>query len=219
MKNAVLSFPSCNYGIKGHKNLYKKNCFITDLKRARNEKNDFFRPYTAPQKEAILLNKHLLKTQNFKEILHDRQLINFKAFDSQDAGIIYDDLNTSLKKNSQNINEIFNSPKNKEHFKPTENSNFINNLEKKEGSDYFVTGIEFRNVPAVKKFPIRPQSSQIRRTKKMKPEKKPIKRKNPLISNSYYDKEKRSFITKKPIETPAILHDVIIFAYLFNSIF
>lgn len=213
MKNAVLSYPSCNYGIKGHKNLYKKNCFITDIKRARNEKNAFFRPYTAPQKETILLNKHLLKTQNFKEILHDKQLINFNAFDSRDSGIIYDDLNTSFKKKSQNLNDILNTSKNQEYFKAHENSNYNNNLEKKEGADYFMTGIGFKDIPAVKKFPTRPQSSQIKRKKQAKPEKKSLKKKNLLILNDYYDIEKKTFIRKKPIETPAILHDVIKFHY------
>lgn len=167
-----------SYGIKGTKHLQKIYKDTFEIKRARNEKSIFFRPYTAPSKEHILLNQHLLKTQDFKEILRDRQIKTVEV-NPLDA-LYFEDISLSKHNNNNEFfkinNEALSTKKNnllkiydqKEILNVSKTNDFLksspNNREKKESAFDFMTSIDAKEHIS-HKFPARPQSSQIRKRK------------------------------------------------------
>jgi len=122
------------------------------------------------------LNHHLLRTQDFKEILN-HELLDYK---SEENTIIHKDQNASLLaeislskkpqnfKNYENKGDLLNTSKNTEILKTSiiDIQNKIDPFDRKETNfGYFMTSVDFKE-GLLKKFPKRPQSSKVRNIKK-----------------------------------------------------
>jgi len=135
------------------------------------------------------LNLHLLKTQDYKEILIDKKLKDFE--DS-----MLEDLNLSRKsqimRKSEQI-ELINNCGNSDFQR---SSGFRTLQTQKDNLSYFVTGIDTKE-DFLKKFPLRPQSSHVILQKKCKGLIKRSKIKEDFIYNfeGFFRKKrgKRSF--------------------------
>ena len=163
MKNAMLNPPISSYGIKGAKHLQKiSEKVYEEIKIPRNEKNEFFRPFTAePQKEKILLNKHLLRTQDFKEILNEKHINfneNFNINDKFTNESLLEDINISKTKNYKKESVDDNS----RNTEIQRNNEKIEEFSKNINSfPYFVTGIDLKEGVVVRNFPQRPISAKL----------------------------------------------------------
>ena len=148
---------------------------MKDIRRPRNEKHPLFRPFTAPPKEQILLNRHLLRTQDFKEILNEKMEVNQsqQLNDTHKESKLEKD---SLLEESQNKKTAFRRYENKEFLNISKTTNEITktiinpetpaNGERIDGNfGYFMTGVDFKDA-VLKKFPLRPQSSKVRFARK-----------------------------------------------------